>query len=454
MAVIPICLKFPYHIQTLPVPSKASKQSNKGLPCHSFALQEEFGYSSARFSLKQRTRTVTNASKQTNASTSEMQLRSLESYFAKLQNESDQSSSVSPETSLVLDKGGRTKSQEGLKSLDDYLGKLTEGNNGQFKAKEGLKSLDDYLGKLYREAKPTNYTISSLKNDEITEAAPHFVAGDFKRQEERKMGSLLELKNSQASQLYDKPSDRYLVGILASINIAVFLFEVATPIRNTKFELPSLPLLYGAKINQLILLGEWWRLVTPMFLHSGLLHVGLSCWVLLSFGPRVCRGYGPFTFFLIYLLGGISGNLISFFHTPEPTVGGTGPVFAIIGAWLVYQNQNKDENAKDESSEGLFQKAVIATALTCVLSSLGPIDDWAHLGALCTGIAYGFFTCPMLKLDDASSKTGQKEGITLVRRNADLRNSLIVFTLFIFGLSSLVFFIEPPLNSLVPIGLL
>lgn len=61
------------------------------------------------------------------------------------------------------------------------------------------------------EAKPTNYTISSLKNDEITEAAPHFVAGDFKRQEERKMGSLLELKNSQASQLYDKPSDRYLV---------------------------------------------------------------------------------------------------------------------------------------------------------------------------------------------------------------------------------------------------
>ncbi|KAJ7975719.1 Rhomboid-like protein [Quillaja saponaria] len=81
----------------------------------------------------------------------------------------------------------------------------------------------------------------------------------------------------------------------------------------------------------------------------------------------------------------------------------------------MYQIQNQGLITKD-ASESMFQKAVIITALGCTLSNFGPIDDWTHFGAAFTGVAYGFFTCPTLQLDDTSSGTGQEEAVRLVRQ--------------------------------------
>lgn len=51
------------------------------------------------------------------------------------------------------------------------------------------------------------------------------------------------------------------------------------------------------------------------------------------------------------------------------------PIFAIIGAWLIYEVQNKDE-ISDDDYERLFQSAIITTVCICVLGNFGPIDDW------------------------------------------------------------------------------
>lgn len=391
---------------------------------------------------------------------SEKQLRSLDSYFGKLKNDSNQTSSNSVKNTAGLSaESGQSKTKKGLGSLDDYLGKLNSGEelldkNTRSKARKGQGSLDDYLGKVNEASKPKKY-VPSASDDETTVEARYFVKrGSRSGVEELK--NYMELENADGQggpeNSYDETSNLYLISILASINIAVFLFEIASPVRN-ELELLSLPLLYGAKINHLILIGEWWRLVTPMFLHSGILHVGLGCWALLTFGPKVCRTYGSFTFFMIYILGGISGNLTSFLHTPDPTVGGTGPVFAIIGAWLISQIQNRDVSGTDDT-ESMFQKAIFATACSCILSIFGPIDDWTHWGAAFSGMAYGFLTCPMLQMDEASTtKSGQEEGITLARRYADPCKSLLFFSLFILALSSLLLIIEPPLNSLAAVSL-
>ncbi|XP_031260989.1 RHOMBOID-like protein 9, chloroplastic isoform X2 [Pistacia vera] len=372
------------------------------------------------------------------SSNNERQLRLLESYFAKLKNDANQTSADSSNKKTDLNhRSGNINAKNTLGCLDSYLEKLNKDPNFQDNV---LSTSDDQTTEGNQVGTPFSISKSSERG----------VKGELKGYKKFKSrDGVNRLVRPQTLPQNDKISDLYLVGALASINIAVFLFDIASPVSNSEFELFSLPLLHGAKINDLILVGEWWRLVTPMFLHSGLCHIALGCWALLTFGPQVCKNYGSFTFLLIYTLGGFSGNLTSFLHTPEPTVGGTGPVFAIIGAWLIYQMQNKDVIEKDVS-KSMFQKAMVATTLSFIISNLGPIDNWTHFGAAFTGIIYGFLTCPTLQVDDASSRTNQEERITLVRQYANSCKSLAVFTIFIIVLSSFLFFIEPPLLTLAP----
>nr|XP_027187088.1 RHOMBOID-like protein 9, chloroplastic isoform X2 [Cicer arietinum] len=354
-----------------------------------------------------------------------------------------------------------------LRSLDSYFGKIQHDTklhvsdtsndvmkvyqrNDQYGSKHGLESLDEYLG-INQESRAA----SNVENHKDGYLVPtQIISQDTQRTKFKKPNTFVNIRSGPISALdsqqQNETSNLYLIGILASVNIAVFLFEIASPIRNDELMLFSLPLLYGAKINHLIMVGEWWRLITPMFLHAGIFHMALSCWALVSFGPQVCKGYGSFTFFLIYILGGVSGNLASFLHTPDPTVGGTGPVFAIIGAWLMYQIQNKDVIANDDS-ENLFRKAIVITALGFILCNIGPIDEWSHFGAAFTGMAYGFLTSPTLQLNETSPRTGGK-GIKLVTKYGGSFKSLIIFAIFIVVLSSFLLFMEPPLIALAPVN--
>lgn len=359
-------------------------------------------------------------------SSQEKQLRALDSYFQKLRDSTGASSSNQIEK--LTGKSHRPKAEKALRSLEYFRGK---GDGGA-----GSK-----------------YHTFSASDDNTIEEVSYFSMNMINRDgRAEKLKQYMKLKAKDIESSNEESSSFYLVGILASINIAVFLFETASPVRNSEIGMLSLPMVYGAKINHLILLGEWWRLLTPMFLHSGGLHIALGCWVLLCFGPQVCKTYGSFAFFLIYVLGGISGNLISYLHTAEPTVGGTGPGFALIGAWLIYQVQNKDMLGK-EAPKSMMEKAIIGTAFSFVLSNFGPIDNWAHFGAALMGVAYGYLICPTPQVENiASSESGQKEGITLVKQYSDPCKSLMYFSLFLLLLASLLLFIEPPLNSIAGAG--
>lgn len=73
----------------------------------------------------------------------------------------------------------------------------------------------------------------------------------------------------------------------------------------------------GAKDTQKIVDGQVWRLVIPMFLHAGLVHLLLNMAVLLRLGPQMEAEYGVGKFIALYFLSGISGNIWSAVFLPD-----------------------------------------------------------------------------------------------------------------------------------------
>ncbi|KAG1334740.1 putative RHOMBOID-like protein 9, chloroplastic [Cocos nucifera] len=330
----------------------------------------------------------------------ERQLKALDSYFSKLSDDMVEQLSSCMSTSNP----DTLSNEKKCKSSSQYEGKMTDmiEATGGYKTKTGLSSLKNYFDKLNTEIGTRKGTSISDKEASAGNSIrpPDSVIGEYNEKE----GTIAKPDLKKQFESMDNQTDPGIFGKdnvegLQTNDEASDLFQM-------------LPEWYSMNGTVLFRASCSFLALVYSVLHSGFLHVALGCWVLLTFGPQVCRGYGPFTFFLIYILGGICGNFTSFIHTPELTVCGTGPVFAIIGAWLVYQTQNKEVTDK-EVSESMFRKAVIATALSFVLSSFGRIDDWTHVGAIISGVVFGYFTCPGLELDDLSSENGQKEGIAL-----------------------------------------
>ncbi|TFD92288.1 rhomboid family intramembrane serine protease [Jeotgalibacillus sp. R-1-5s-1] len=155
---------------------------------------------------------------------------------------------------------------------------------------------------------------------------------------------------------------------------------------------------YGAKYNPLIIEGEWWRLITPIFLHIGILHLLMNSLALYFLGPIVERIYGRFRFLLIYLTAGFTGSVMSFLFTESISAGASGAIFGLFGA-LLYFGIRKP---------GLFFRTMGANVLVIILInlvfgfSIPGIDNAGHIG----GLLGGFLTAGAAALPKSRSNAG------------------------------------------------
>jgi len=151
--------------------------------------------------------------------------------------------------------------------------------------------------------------------------------------------------------------------------------------------------LFGAKVNGLIARGEVWRLVTPIFLHIGILHLLVNTYALYQLGPlaELLSGHGRFG--LLYLLTGISGNFLSFVFTPGLSAGASGAIFGIIGALLSFLMRHRARLTPGGRS--LFVQLALVAAFNFAYGlSVPGIDNWAHLGGFLGGFAFGWLIWP------------------------------------------------------------
>jgi rhomboid protease GluP len=141
----------------------------------------------------------------------------------------------------------------------------------------------------------------------------------------------------------------------------------------------SIPLPY------LVVSNEWWRLVTAMFLHGGLLHIGFNMMALMQFGPAIEELYGSARYLFIYVFTGAFGFLLSAF-AGHLSLGASGALLGLVGVMLAVTSKRGGSYMRDLRSR-LISSVVILFVLG--FSGFMAMDNWAHGGGLAAGFVLG-----------------------------------------------------------------
>src|SRR5215510_8629417 len=172
--------------------------------------------------------------------------------------------------------------------------------------------------------------------------------------------------------------------IFFALNILIFLLMALAGGSTNE---PTL-LAFGVKDNAEIAHGQWWRFITPIFIHIGMLHLFFNSYALWIVGPQVERLYGPARFVILYVLTGVAGVYGSYFYHPQSiSAGASGAIFGLFGVLLVFGIRYRS------SIPPFFKRAVGTGVLPIIVINLiigftvPAIDNSAHIGGLLAGAA-------------------------------------------------------------------
>lgn len=173
-----------------------------------------------------------------------------------------------------------------------------------------------------------------------------------------------------------KPKKPVVTYFLIVLNIIVFAMGVL--LNKSEFIINS----FG-DYRPLILAGEYYRMITSMFVHADIFHIGFNMYALYLLGSQAEGFFGHFKFLLIYLLSGISGSLLSILlNLDTVSVGASGAIFGIMGALLYF-----GYNFRVYLGNTLIREILPVIGINLLFGFMYPgIDNYGHIGGLIGGI--------------------------------------------------------------------
>jgi rhomboid protease GluP len=146
----------------------------------------------------------------------------------------------------------------------------------------------------------------------------------------------------------------------------------------------------GANYGPATIGGEWWRLLTCVFIHGGLLHIAFNMWCLWDLGRLAESVYGHWTFAAVYLITGLAASLASLFWNPVVlSVGASGAIFGIAGA-LVASFYLGEFSLPRAAITGTLRSVVMFVGYNLFFGAIiSHTDNAAHIGGLLMGLLLG-----------------------------------------------------------------
>ncbi|MBE5995953.1 MAG: rhomboid family intramembrane serine protease [Lachnospiraceae bacterium] len=173
-----------------------------------------------------------------------------------------------------------------------------------------------------------------------------------------------------------------VTGFLIAANVLWFLFvTVFGPTESS-----DVLIRWGALYTPYVEEGAWWRLLSCMFLHSGIRHLMNNMITLFALGAMLENEAGPVKYMLIYFLGGIAGSAAEYALSlrrgePVVAVGASGAVFAVLGGliWVLIANKGRIPGMS-------IRRLLIYAALSIYFGfASGGVANGAHIGGMIAG---------------------------------------------------------------------